>query len=85
MENLEFQKVILSSQKQFMAKYKAMKAVFEKHRGGGIKFSDVVDGKIFQIPGFNFIEFCQQNRIFRVLNDVFIRDVTFSLYPCIWK
>ena len=34
LENLEFQKVILSSQKQFMAKYKAMKAVFEKHRGG---------------------------------------------------
>ncbi|MBR1398208.1 MAG: CatB-related O-acetyltransferase [Selenomonadaceae bacterium] len=49
--------------------------------GGGISFNDVIDGRIFCIPGFDFQRFCLEGKVYGKINDRNFSDITFSLYP----
>ena len=56
--NLSFQKIIISSQNNFMPIYKAVKAIFKNAQGGGISLDNVIDGRIFRVLEFDFPRFC---------------------------
>ena len=81
LQELLFQKVIISSKNNFMLQFKILEAFFKVYRGGGIEFDDVIDGKVFQIEGFNLLQFCQYKRVIGMMSENFLRDLTFSLHP----
>ena len=85
LQELSFQKIIISSQNNFMPIYKAVKAIFKGTRGGGITLDNVIDGRIFQIPNFDFLDFCQHKLVQLKMNDNSLRDLTFLVHPRIYN
>ena len=62
LQNFSFQKLIISSQNAFMYMFKKAKSLFNvSEREGAINLSNVIDGRIFRIPNFNFPRFCTEN------------------------
>ena len=57
LQNLSFQKIIISSRNNFMPIYKAATSIFKDAQGGGILLDNVIDGRVFQIPNFDFSRF----------------------------
>ena len=57
LQDVAFQKIIISSQNNFMLRFKAAKEIFNNSRGGDIVLNNAIDGRIFQMPGFDFPRF----------------------------
>ncbi|MBR1728355.1 MAG: CatB-related O-acetyltransferase [Selenomonadaceae bacterium] len=79
--NLSFDKIIISSENNFMIKFKISRELINKinNRGGGINLNNVIDGRIFQIPNFDLKIFLKFNIISSILADSFLSDNTKSI------
>ena len=60
LHELEFDKIIISSRNDFMPKYKRWKEFFNKEIGGGYSLTDVIDGRVFQIPNLDLQKLCDE-------------------------
>ena len=88
LQNLSFQKVIISSKDYFLAKFKLLQSMFNTFTGGGggtnIKLSNVIDGRIFRVPGFNLARFIEENVAYGDFVDEVFNDAISTIYKRIY-
>ena len=87
LQDISFQKIIISAQSDFIPIFKAAKSLLRTLKGGGYNFKqDIIDGRIFQIPGFDFIKFCFEGIVYaKNLSPIFheaTSSIPAKIYDC---
>ena len=86
LQNLSFQKLIISSQNNFMSYFKVAKSVFKGNIRGGdsISLDNVIDGRIFQVPEFDFPRFCLERTAYGIISSYNFFDNNYNVYPKVY-
>ena len=81
--NTTFSKIIISSQNNFIPRFKMAKSIFAM-KNGSISLDDVIDGRIFQTPDFDFPRFGREGKAYGKITESLFQDISSSIPPKIY-